>query len=331
MAIPAPTPVFSHFADNTTVGHARDAMAWYAQFAMYAEDLYVHDSSDPRGDTRFAPEWGFVDWLRTTVAADVVGDIEHWLLGLNDTTYFGAIFRHRQEPDQYLITIRGTESGPEWAQNVVATPDVLHGMTLALISQLTQKGGNAKAHPDGGFVPAGFYGIYEALTMGNAATVSPPAAATGITQKIGSLQQANRRTVRDACVTVVGHSLGAAVAAYLSYDLAKSSGFAQVNAYLLATPHPGDQIYAGNFSSTGVNCVSVAYERDLVPTVPPPPLYVPLAETVTIRVNGSPIAQNEITASAVIGDSIGGNHHAVCYAAMLSSTAAKNIACYALD
>jgi len=331
MAIPAPTPVFRHFADNTTVGHARDAMAWYAQFAMYAEDLYVHDSSDPRGDTRFAPEWDFVDWLRTTVAADVVGDIEHWLLGLNDTTYFGAIFRHQQEPDQYLVTIRGTESGPEWAQNVVATPDVLHGMTLALISQLTQKGGNAKAHPDGGFVPAGFYGIYEAMTMGSAATVSPPAAATGITQKIGSLQQASHRTVGDACVTVVGHSLGAAVAAYLSYDLAKSSGFAQVNAYLLATPHPGDQIYAGHFSSTGVNCVSVAYERDLVPTVPPPPLYVSLAETITIRVNGSPLAQNEITASAVIGDSIGGNHHAVCYAAMLSSTIAKNIACYALD
>jgi L-cystine uptake protein TcyP (sodium:dicarboxylate symporter family) len=48
-------------------------------------------------------------------------------------------------------------------------------------------------------------------------------------------------------------------------------------------------------------------------------------------VNGSPLAQNEIMASAVIGDSIGGNHHAVCYAAMLSSTVAKNIACYALD
>jgi triacylglycerol lipase len=331
MAIPTPIPVFSHFSDDAAVNQARDALAWYAQFAMYAEDLYVHDSSDPRGDIRFSPDWGFVDWLRTTVAADVVGDIEHWLLGLNDTTYFGAIFRHQQEPDQYLITIRGTESGPEWAQNVVATPDVLHGMTLALTSQLIKKGGNAKAHPDGGFVPAGFYGIYEAMTLGAAATISPPAAATGITQKIGSLQATNRRTVGDASVTVVGHSLGAAVATYLSYDLAKNSGFAQVNAYLLATPHPGDKIYAGHFTDTGVNCVSIAYERDLVPAVPPPPLYVPLAETVTIRASGSPIAQNEILANATIGDSIGGNHHAVCYAAMLSSTVTKNIACYALD
>jgi len=331
MAIPTPIPAFGHFADDTTAGQARDAMAWYAQFAMYAEDMYTHNSADPQGDTRFSPEWGFVDWLRTTVAADVVGDIEHWLLGLNDTTYFGALFRHQQKPDQYLVTIRGTESGPEWAQNAVAAPDVLHGMTLALINQLTEKGGSARAHPDGGFVPAGFYGIYEAMTLGAAATASPPAAATGITQKISSLQLANRRTPGDACVTVVGHSLGAAVASYLSYDLAKNSGFAQVNAYLLATPHPGDKTYAENFTSTGVNCVSVAYERDLVPTVPPPPLYVPLAETVIIRVNGSPVAQNEITANATIGDSIGGNHHVICYAAMLSSSISKNIACYALD
>ena len=178
-------------------------------------------------------------------------------------------------------------------------------------------------------MPAGFYGIYE-VPLGAAATVSPTTAATGITQKIRSLQTANQRTAEDASVTVVGHSLGAAVAAYLSYGLAKNSDFAQVNAYLLATPHPGDRTYAEHFTGTGVNCVSVAYERDPVPTVPPP-LYVPLAETVTIRVNGSPVAQNEIMANATIGGSIGGNHHAVCYAAMLSSTVTKNMACFALD
>jgi hypothetical protein len=300
---------------------------------MFAEDMYVHDDSDPAGDIRFGPDWVFGDWLRVNIAANILGDIEHWLAGADDTTYFGAVFRHQSELDQYLVAIRGTESGPEWIQNTVAAPDVLHGLKIALTNRLVEKGGSSMPHPDGGFVPAGFYGIYESMTLGQEKNPNRPMAAQGIVSKIDAMQKLNGRLAQGATVTVVGHSLGAAVGSYLANALAKQNIFAQVNAYFLASPRAGDEIFVRNFTNAGVNCVSAVYERDLVPRVPPPPLYMPFAETVTIKVAGTSATGNgnQISAAAAIQDSLGGNHHVICYTAMLSLATGKGTQCYGVD
>jgi hypothetical protein len=328
--MPISTVQFADFSNAASVADARKAMAWYAQFAMYAEDMYVNDASDPKGDSRFDDEWQFVDWLRTTVAANILGDIEHLLFGANETTYFGALLRNRADSNQYLVTIRGTESGPEWIQNFVAAPDLLHNAKLALASALIRKSGKARQHRSGGLVPDGFYGIYDALTLGGANVAAPAKAASGLVAKISALQAVGGSTLSDAVVTIVGHSLGAAVSTYLAYDLAQPVTFGKVHAYLFASPHPGDAVYAQHFSATGVNCVSVVYDKDLVPKVPP--LYVPLKETVTILAPGSPNSgANQILSPTAIEDSPGGNHHAICYAAMLDPAVARAIVCYTLD
>ena len=328
MAIPSVQ--FADFSNPANVANARKAMAWYAQFAMFAEDMYVKDSVDPKGDIRFDGEWQFVDWLRTTVAANILGDIQHLLFGANDTTYFGALLRNRADPNQYLVTIRGTESGPEWIQNFVATPDLLHNAKVALATALIRKSGTARQHRSGGLVPDGFFGIYETLTLGGANVAAPPKAAPGLVARISALQAAGGSKLSDATVTIVGHSLGAAVSAYLAYDLTQPATVGKVNACLFASPHPGDAIFAQHFSATGVNCVCVVYDKDLVPKVPP--LYVPLRETITILAPGAPNSgANQITSTTDIEDSPGGNHHAICYAAMLDPAVARAIACYTLD
>src|SRR5215831_8533941 len=188
--MPIPPVQFADFSNPAGVANARKAMAWYAQFAMFAEDMYVKDCVDPKGDIRFDGEWQFIDWLRTTVAANILGDIQHLLFGANDTTYFGVLLRNRADPNQYLVAIRGTESGPEWIQNFVATPDLLHNAKVALATALIRKSGTARQHRSGGLVPDGFFGIYDALTLGSANVPPPPRARNGVAASISALRAA---------------------------------------------------------------------------------------------------------------------------------------------
>jgi hypothetical protein len=162
---------FADFFDATKVSAARDELARMCKFPMFAEDLWegdvhVQGCADPRGDPRFTnpafggEQWIFLDWLRTTVAANLLGEIEHVLIGSSATTYFGALFQSATEPDNYLVTVRGTESRSEWAQNLVAAPDIIHSLKLLMVQKLVAKAGKPKQHPLGGVVPAGFHGIY---------------------------------------------------------------------------------------------------------------------------------------------------------------------------
>ena len=320
---------FADFLAPATVQNARDQLAGFAQFVMYAEDMYVSTAIDPPLDPRFAPEWKFIDWLRTTVAANIIGDIEHWLLRRNETTYFGALFQSNANPDSYLVVLRGTESGPEWAQNAVFTPDLLHAFKSKIAAALTAKSGSPKLHRSGGAVPSGFHGIYEELTFGGVAVANPPIASKGIVDAITALQTGRGSTIGQATLTISSHSLGSAVASYLAYDLAQPPVFGSINAYLFATPMPGDGIYARSLAATVLNCVSVVYERDLVPQVPPG--YAPLTETITIKIFGTASIGKEITADAQVDDSPGCNHHVICYAAMLSPAVAAAVPCNASD
>jgi len=330
MSVPVVT--YSDFATPAKVAAARQNLAWYAQFAMFAEDMYLSSSADPSGDVRFASDWTFVDWLRTTVAANVAGDIKHWLLGTDDTTYFGALFRHAVETDHYLVAIRGTESSAEWVQNFAAAPDLIHNLKAKLAAQISHKGGDAKVHPSGaGLVPDGFFGIYQKLTMGKSGLASPLSASDGIIRRVTALQTADGKLASHATVTITGHSLGAAVCSYLAYDVAVSGKIGAVNNYVFASPHPGDPEFADKLSKAGVNSVSVVYEKDLVPTVPP--VFSPLNETIKIIAAGqpTPTMPDQIVASAQIRDLPGGNHHVICYAAMLDPVVAKKIKCFTLD
>lgn len=312
-------------------------LAEVARYPLYAEDMYVTTDANPVGDTRFAG-WRFVGWLRTTVAANLIGDISHWLFGTVNTTYFGALFQSQDDLNQYLIAVRGTESGPEWVQNCVALPHILQSFKVRIAAALVEKGGVPTKHLSGGTVPSGFHGIYENLTLGSDAASAPDAYVT-ITHAITTLQREHGAAWQDAEIVVTGHSLGAAVASYLAYDLVTKSAAKTLDLYMFASPMPGDGIYArsfhdldskrGNNGTCDLNVLSVVYERDLVPMVPP--AYAPMLDTLKIIAPGGTAHGQQYLTTCEIEDTPGGNHHVICYAAMLSDATAMATLCDGRD
>jgi triacylglycerol lipase len=68
-------------------------------------------------------------------------------------------------------------------------------------------------------------------------------------------------------VTVCGHSLGSAIATYLSFDVAKLLG-ARASACLFASPRTGGQIWTAAYAAQVSTYRLVNYVLDVVPYVP---------------------------------------------------------------
>ncbi|EJA0166393.1 hypothetical protein MQB33_003454 [Salmonella enterica subsp. enterica serovar Sandiego] len=77
------------------------------------------------------------------------------------------------------------------------------------------------------------------------------------------------RTVATAAVTVLGHSLGAALATYLTAELAALMPASRVSACLFASPKPGDGDFASYFRHSVPHYQSFSYQNDIVPLTPP--------------------------------------------------------------
>jgi triacylglycerol lipase len=109
-------------------------------------------------------------------------------------------------------------------------------------------------------------------------------------------------------VTIVGHSLGAALATYLTLDLTRAGLRARVSACLFASPRTGNQPFVTLFDQTIADYRLFNYILDIVPRVPPGLGYMPLPRRTVIQPAG---------AEAVIRVGIGCSHHVICYCAML--------------
>ena len=110
---------------------------------------------------------------------------------------------------------------------------------------------------------------------------------------------------------VCGHSLGSAIATYLSFDVAKLLGN-KAGACLFASPRTGDQAWAAAYGATVATCRLTNYVLDVVPNVPfdaPPAIrYATLG--------GAGILQPS-TAQAEVRFDIRCNHNLICYCAMI--------------
>ncbi len=118
-------------------------------------------------------------------------------------------------------------------------------------------------------------------------------------------------------VTFVGHSLGAALATYLTLDLARGDLGPRASACLLASPHTGDQAFVTLFNQTIADYRLFNYILDLVPRVPLGLGYMPLPRRTLLRPG---------TAEAHIRVNIPCNHHVICYCAMLDYEGTKQAA-----
>lgn len=289
-----------------------------ALYAATAEDLFngvTRASRQPPpidgvmiGGAPNDGNWTLFGQFRADDDIDLVQSIRTAFDLGQDNFFYGVILQRQSEDPagdfavgDLLATIRGTGTDKEWLLDFCAAPE----------SDVT------RMHPIAGLVPDGFYSIYKSMEMLDK-TGKPLGSAA---HALADILESN-----DGRLTIVGHSLGAALVAYLTYDVADLTGpdigKATLDSYMIACPNPGDQEFAAGFKRAVPSYTVVNWSADLVPKVPPVP-FVPLLRGV------APASLQNV---AVIepSDLVDGgwapqntpacNHHAVCYARMLDPT-----------
>lgn len=225
---------------------------------------------EPPPDPRLAPDWimrGYITGFDAIFRAEAA-------LEMGARVCYGLLLEAATQPGEFVVAIRGTANLLEWADDgeFIQCP-----------------------HPLGGHVESGFWSIFESMLFRTPGGKDVPVVG-GIADAIGH-----------GTVTVVGHSLGGPLAAYLTLDLAERPGL-RVRGRFFASPRPGDAAFADLFDRTVADYVAYAYLLDAVPHVPFGLGYTPLHNLVEIRPGES---------KARIGFGLTCSHHLVCYLAEL--------------
>ncbi|CAM3685371.1 hypothetical protein BOSP111201_20190 [Bordetella sputigena] len=271
-------------------------------------DMYIGASGKPLRPVApphfyLSSAWELDGYL---VARDTVFDEQGRLSLSADTVFYGVLVHRKADATQFAAIIRGTEGFKEW----LIDGEVQHS--------------HVPYYPGGqcGNVEEGFFRVYYTMQFLDAdddARTRVMPAWEGIKNKVG-----------DGSLIVSGHSLGAALATYLAFDLASLGGLDQnLQACFFASPRPGDKTFAQVFDKNVTRYVVYAYERDVVPHLPPSVVFLPIHIPPEILRYATLKNVREITmadANAIIQDDIHANHHVLCYAAMLDYNAAH--ACY---
>ena len=183
--------------------------------------------------------------------------------------------------------IRGTDGFVEWVEDAEFKP-------IPYTPMIPLPAGHDNLE-----VEQGFWALYRSLSL-----ITPAGAV------IGPLAPAitAHATGTAGTVTVIGHSLGSALATYLTFDLARGSLGRRVTACIFASPHPGNHAFAALFDQTVADYNLYNYALDIVPRVPLGLGYARLPRRTAIT---------PASAEANIRFDIGCNHHVVCYCAML--------------
>jgi triacylglycerol lipase len=261
--------------------------AAYGLLAMHAMDMYrarPGSLTPPPAAGLVAAGWNVVGYV---VGTDTV--LPRGVRGpprmAAQTVCYG--FAARNAAGELVVVIRGTDGFVEWVEDAEFVP-IPYAPATAL-----------PAGSPAITVEQGFWNIYASLRL-----VDPSGAALGVlAPAAGQLAGAG------GPVTIVGHSLGSALATYLSLDLARAVLGARVAACLFASPQPGSQSFAALFDRTVADYRLFNYILDIVPRVPPTGLgYAALPRRTVLRPS---------TAEAAIRFDIACNHHVICYCAML--------------
>jgi triacylglycerol lipase len=263
------------------------AAAAYGLLVMQAMDIYrVAPGSLTPPAAGLSAGW--------TIVAYITGDdalLRKGPLQSGQTVCYG--FLARRAAGEFVAAVRGTDGFVEWIEDGEFLP-IPYAPQNAL-----------PAGPLPISVEQGFWALYASMQL-----ISPAG------ERLGALAPAIVRAAGPgAAVTVVGHSLGSALATYLTLDLARGDLGARTSACLFASPHTGNQAFASLFDQTVADYRLFNYILDVVPRVPLGPDYAPLPKRTVLRPE---------TAEASIRFDIGCNHHVICYCAMLDYEGTKH-------
>ena len=259
----------------------------YVFLVAFAEGMYVPGSTTPHDEPRIAQAgWDVVGHF---LAFDsILPDPSSLPPGapttvkLGQTVFYGFLARNHADPTRYAAAIRGTSGFAEWAIDADFLP---------------------LAHPNlpGATVESGFWSIYASMTLVDLAGKAIGLKATdGIAQVVG-----------EGTVTVCGHSLGSAIATYLSFDVAKLIN-PRASACLFASPRTGDLVWTTAYAAVVASYRLTNYLLDVVPYVPfdvPPAFQYSTLPGALILLPS--------TAQAEVRFDIRCNHNLICYCAMI--------------
>jgi triacylglycerol lipase len=260
----------------------------FGYLVAFAEGMYVQGSTTPNDQGRAAAAgWDIVGHLiaRDSVlpAMSSLGPNDPKALRLGDQlVFYGYLARNRADPTRYAAAIRGTIGFAEW---VIDADFFLR---------------DAPSAP-GAKVEQGFWSVYDTMTLIGLDGVQIGAkAADGIASVVGQ-----------ATVAICGHSLGSAVATYLSFDVARLMG-ARAIACLFASPRTGDLAWTTAYAATVGTCRLMNYILDVVP-------YVPLDAPAAFQYSTLPMAEIILpsAAQAEVRFDVVCDHNVICYCAMI--------------
>ena len=259
----------------------------------FAEGMYVPGSTTPHDEPRIAQAgWDVVGHF---LAFDsILPDPSSLPPGapttvkLGQTVFYGFLACNHADPTRYAAAIRGTSGFAEWAIDADFLP---------------------LAHPNlpGATVENGFWSIYASMTLVDlAGKAIGLKAADGIAQVVG-----------EGTVAVCGHSLGSAIATYLSFDVAKLIA-PRASACLFASPRTGDLEWTTAYAVVVASYRLTNYLLDVVP-------YVPFNAPPAFQYSTLPGALILLpsTAQAEVKFDIRCNHNLICYCAMIDYAGTK--------
>ncbi|NVZ21513.1 lipase family protein [Pseudomonas costantinii] len=272
----------------------RLSAAPYALLVMYAWDMCDINPRQipPQIDARIAETgWNVVGFISGSDDILVSGlGLRSTMLGATDdqrsrVCYGYVAQRNVQGQDQFVVAIRGTDGAQEWGDD----------LDFLMIDH---------PNPNAGLVDQGFWEIYKTMQFHGLNGVQPVPLALGISQ----LTAANPPMV-------LGHSLGSALATYLTLDLNLQN--CNASACLFASPRTGNKTFVNFFETQVSNYDLFNYALDVVPTVPKCDVlhfsdYYPLLQAKTIPADCSSF---EIRNNPLC------NHHLICYTALLDPLA----------
>jgi hypothetical protein len=247
---------------------------------MYAADMHTMfpATTRPPVDGRLAAEW---DVLAYVTAQDAIFRAGGGVVVLGQDVCYGVVAASKADPTRCVVVIRGTSGIVEWIEDAEFKP---------------------VPHPDkaSGQVEQGFFSIYQSMKVLSLDGQTSQGVAAGIAALVPGA----------ACVTVIGHSLGSALATYLHFDLAAAGSLGpKASGLFFASPHPGDDVFAQAFQDrTQGRYTLYNYFLDAVPRVPFGPDYAHLQGVTDLRPSD---------ANARVRFDLACDHHIVCYCAML--------------
>jgi Lipase (class 3) len=175
-------------------------------------------------------------FLQTLYGDDLATDIDPHL---GEVVTFG--FLAVSATQELVAVIRGTDSILEW----------LHDASFLMVP--------SPIPGSHGYTEDGFTAVYRSLRIGSA---------NGTLAAKDSIKSYLDTGVATS-VTICGHSLGGALATYLTFDVGLNTACRTPTAYTHASPRAGDHLFAGSYNAA----ISVSYRienrQDLVPKLPP--------------------------------------------------------------